>query len=267
MARRSSAPDFIEALARGLDVIKAFEPHHPSMTLSALATRANLARPTTHRILLTLAELGYVRATDFGFSLTPKVLELSLAFVQSAGLWDAARPHMERLVAQTNESTSIVQLDGCDIVYVARVAVPKVVALNVHIGTRFPALQTALGQVILADLQPDELEQTLAQPSRSGVTPRWLPDSTERDEALKQVREQGWALADGWLAMGIRSVAVPLRGASGRVIAAMNVNTNAAETPVEKLLGEYLPLLRETADLISHELRLVQSMPIVVTGS
>ncbi len=245
-------------------MIKAFEPQQPSMTLSALASRAKLARPTTHRILITLAELGYVRATDGGFSLTPKVLELSLAFVQSMGLWDVARPHMEELVAKTNESTSIAQLDGSDIVYVARVAVPKVIGLNVHIGTRFPALQTALGRVILADLEPDELERALAQPSRSGITPRWQPNKAERDEALKRVRENGWDLADGQLAPGIRSVAVPLRGASGKVIASMNVNTNAAETSIETLLNEYLPLLREAAERVSRDWNLLQSMPLVV---
>lgn len=121
-----------------------------------------------------------------------------------------------------------------------------------------------LGRVLLADLEPDELEEALAHPSRSGITPRWFPNQAERDEVLKRVRENGWDLADGQLAPGVRSVAVPLRGASGRVIASMNVNTNAAETPIEKLLNEHLPLLRKAAERISRDWELLQSMPIVV---
>ena len=134
-----------------------------------MAAATGLARPTARRILLTLEELGYVRAGGRGFALTPRVLELGVAYVRSLGLWDVARPHLERLVARTNESCSIAQLDGSDIVYVARVAVPKIVALAVQIGTRFPALPTSLGKVLLAALPPDELDRVLAEPTRSGL--------------------------------------------------------------------------------------------------
>src|SRR5215813_14321930 len=109
MARRDASPDFIEALARGLDVIRAFEPRQPAMSLAAVAAAAGLARPTARRILLTLQQMGYVRAADGGFELTPRVLELGMAYVLSRSRWDLARPHMERLVARTCESSSIAQ--------------------------------------------------------------------------------------------------------------------------------------------------------------
>ncbi len=158
MARRETGPDFIEALARGLDVIRAFEPRQPVMSLAAVAAATGLARPTARRILLTLAELGYVRQAGSGFELTPRVLELGMSYVLSRNLWEIARPHMEALVARTHESSSIAQLDGSDIVYVARVAVPKIIALAVTIGTRFPAMQTSLGKVLLAGLPPEEVD-------------------------------------------------------------------------------------------------------------
>lgn len=138
MARTGTGPDFIEALARGLEVIAAFRPGRPAMSLTEVAAATGLARPTARRILLTLEELGYVRTAERGYSLTPRVLELGVAYVQSMGLWDVARPHLERLVERTGESCSIAQLDGSDIVYVARVSVPKIVSLAVHVGTRFP---------------------------------------------------------------------------------------------------------------------------------
>jgi IclR family pca regulon transcriptional regulator len=237
------------------------------MSLTEVATATGLARPTARRILLTLEELGYVRSADGGFALTPRVLELGVAYVRSMGLWDVARPHMERLVARTNESCSIAQLDGSDIVYVARVAVPKIVALAVQIGTRFPALQTSLGKVQLAALPSDELERVLAQPSRSGLAPLWRPDRAERDTELREVRAQGWALTDEELARGIRSVAAPLRDGSGRVIAAINVNTHAAETSVEKLLEGYLPLLLQTAGDISGDFARLATVPQVSVGA
>jgi IclR family pca regulon transcriptional regulator len=263
MPREGTGPDFIEALARGLEVITVFGPHRPEMTLAEVATAAGLARPTARRILLTLEELGYVRAGGRGYALTPRVLDLGVAYVRSMGLWDIARPHLERLVERTNESCSIAQLDGSDIVYVARVAVPKIVGLSVQIGTRFPALPTSLGKVQLAALAPAELDAVLAQPTRSGLVPRWQPDRAERDAELREVRARGWALTDEQLALGIRSVAAPLRDGSGRVIAGVNVNCHAAETPVERLLEHHLPLLLQTAGEISADFARSRDVPHV----
>ncbi|HTT00363.1 MAG TPA: IclR family transcriptional regulator C-terminal domain-containing protein [Streptosporangiaceae bacterium] len=266
MARRDTSPDFIEALARGLDVIRGFQPRQPVMSLAAVAGAAGLARPTARRILLTLEQLGYVRAADRGFELTPRVLELGMNYVLSHNLWEVARPHMERLVARTHESSSIAQLDGSDIVYVARVAVPKIIALAVTIGTRFPAMPTSLGKVMLAALPAEEAERVLGEPSRSGITPRWHPDAAERAAALREVRARGWSLTDEQLAPGIRSVAAPLRDGDGRVVAAMNVTVHAAETPVEVLTGEYLPMLLQTAGAISADWAVCQSAPQITVA-
>jgi IclR family transcriptional regulator, pca regulon regulatory protein len=263
MARRDASPDFIEALARGLDVIRAFQPHQPVMSLSAVAGAAGLARPTARRVLLTLEQLGYVRAAGGGFELTPRVLDLGMTYVLSRSLWEVARPHMECLVSRTHESSSIAQLDGADIVYVARVAVPKIIALAVTIGTRFPAMPTSLGKVLLAALPPEAAEGVLDEPSRAGVTARWQPGPAERAAELREVRARGWSLTDGQLAAGIRSVAAPLRDGDGRVIAALNVTVHAAETPVETLTGEYLPLLLQTAGAISADWARYQSAPQV----
>ena len=263
MPRRDDDPDFVEAIARGFDVIKAFDARRPVMSLSEVATTADLARPTARRILSTLESLGYVRSGPGGFALTPRVLELGLTYVQAMGLWDVARPHMERLVARTNESTSIAQLDGSDIVYVARVAVPKIIALAVSIGTRFPAAPTSLGKVLLAGLEPEELDRAVAEPSRSGVRPRWRPDREELDAVLREVRARGWALTDEQLAPGIRSVAAPLRDGGGRVTAAVNVTVHAAETSVETLVREHLPLLLQTAGDISADFAAHGSVPVV----
>ena len=145
MAGRGAGPDFVESLARGLDVLQCFSAERPRMSLSEIAEVSGLARPTARRLLLTLEELGFVRLAEGQFSLTPRVLSLGMAFVASLGLWEVGRPHLERLVAQTGESSSMSQLDGSDIVYVARVAVPKLITLRVEIGTRFPAAYTSQG--------------------------------------------------------------------------------------------------------------------------
>jgi IclR family pca regulon transcriptional regulator len=261
VAGRGTGPDFVEALARGLDVLACFDDRHPRLSLTEIADRTGLARPTARRLLLTLAELGFVRLDEGRFTLTPKVLRLGLAYVGSLGLWEVARPHLEALVRQTGESSSMAQLDGSDIVYVARVSVPKIITLRVVIGTRFPALQTSQGKVLLAALDPDVLAATLAEPSRSGLTPAPARDPKAIDDELRTIRARGWALADEELAPGIRSVAVPVRDGCGEVRAAMNVTVHAAETSVATLVDEHLPRLIRAASEVSADWALWQARP------
>lgn len=259
--RISSNPDFVEALARGIDVLKAFGMERRGLSLTEVATRAGLPRPTARRLLITLSELGYVRSSDSAFSLTPRVLELGMAYFSSQGFWEIAEPRLSELVAATGESCSIAQLDGSDIVYVARVAVPRLVTLSVTIGTRFPAIQTSLGKVLLASLSEAQLDAALSTRSLSDVTPTWQPQRPEIDRVLAGVRAQGWALSDQQLAAAIRSIAVPLTDAGSRVFAAVNVNAHAAETSIETLTGIYLPHLQKTADAISGDYRLWNEVP------
>jgi IclR family transcriptional regulator, pca regulon regulatory protein len=261
MAGRGAGPDFVEALARGLDILASFDASHRTMSLSEVAAASTLARPTARRLLLTLQEMGYVRTVDGGYELTPKVLSLGMSYVGSLGLWDVARPHLEALVRRTGESSSMAQLDGSDIVYVARVSVPKIIALRVDIGTRFPAVQTSQGKVLLAGLPLGQVREALALPSRSGL-PAYIGRTDEDLSAeLTQVRARGWALADEELAPGVRSVAVPVRDGTGAVRAAMNVTVHAAETSTEFLLEHHLPKLLRTAGDVSADWALWQSRP------
>lgn len=264
--RATNNPDFVEALARGLDVIRGFGAVHRPMTLTEVADAAGLARPTARRALITLSELGYVRAEGGSFSLTTRVLELGMAYVASSNVWELTRHHLRDLVAETNESCSIAQLDGSDIVYTSRVAVPKLVTLSVTIGTRFPAVVTSLGKVLLAALEPSELDRTLSIPSRSGISTAAHPERADIDRALREVRARGWALTDQELAPAVRSVAAPIRNGDGIVVAAVNVNAHAMETSTDTLVDEHLPRLLRTASAISADWALWDSRPLDEVG-
>lgn len=260
-------PEFIEAISRGLTVITVFSAEYPQLTLSQVAQRSGLARPTARRILMTLEELEYVRADQGLFELTPRVLELGMSYVSSLGLWDVARPHLRDLVAVTGESSSMSELDGPDIVYVSRVAVPKLIGLRVDIGTKFPAPPTSQGKVLLAPMDRREVMERMAHPSASPVIPVVQWDRKSFFEELDTVRAQGWALADEELARGIRSIAVPVRDSSGMVRAAMNTTVHAAETSVHTLVNKHLPKLREAAAAVERDWASWQSLPVEVHGA
>lgn len=245
--------DFVEAIARGFDVIKAFGPDAPVLTVTDVATRTGLTRPSARRVLLTLEQLGYAQNTDEGYRLTVRTLDLGTECISALELWDLAHPHLVRLCELTNESTSLAQLDGSDIVYVARVAVPKIIALAVRVGSRLPAPATSMGRVLLAELTPEQLQAVLATPSRSRVIPRIIVSPENLHESLSSIRERGWSVSDQLLSVGVRSIAAPVRDADGRALAAVNVTVHASETSLEKLLKEHLPHLLETAQAITDE--------------
>lgn len=255
--------DFVESLARGLKVIRAFSTSHLSFTVSDMATETQLARPTARRLLLTLEQLGYVRSQDGVFMLTPRILELGMSYIGAQGMWEIARPHLESLVARTKESSSMSQLDGSDIVYTARVSVPKIIGLSVQIGTRFPAVATSMGHVLLSELSTKDLNAALATPSQSRVIPRVTPSRKELAASLEDVRKRGWAMSDEKLSLGIRSIAAPVRDASGAIIAAVNVTVNAAETSLSALRTQHLPLLLETARNITNDFVRISHLPVV----
>ena len=116
----SHGRQFVQSLERGLAVIRALSLPGSGQTLSDVARDTGLTRASARRLLLTLEELGYVRADDRRFVLTPRVLDLGYAFLSSLTLPQIAQPHLRELVEEVHESSSVSVLEGPDIVYVAR---------------------------------------------------------------------------------------------------------------------------------------------------
>lgn len=267
LAREKTSPDFVEALARGLDVIKAFGTQRRAMSLTELAAETKLARATARRFLLTLEQLGYVTSTPAGFVLTPRVLELGVAYTLSGQLWDAAKLHLEELVATTRQAASLAKLDGSDIIYAARVEVPKVVGVNINVGTRYPARSTSLGKVLLASLSPEDLARALAAPSLATVPAFQQRPSDELTEELREIRSRGWAATNSEMTAGVRSIAAPIRGGEGDVIAALNLSVIATEITHEELMRDHLPLLLLAAGKIGREFALLHETPRAVVAT
>ena len=164
----------MQSLERGLAVIRAFDEHNAELTLSDVARATGLTRAAARRFLLTLADLGYVRTDGRWFSLSPRILELGYAYLSSQSLTEVAEPHLERLVAEVHESSSVSVLDGEDIVYVARVPTARIMAVSINVGTRFPAYATSMGRVLLSRLPDEELEAYLERVELRPLSPRTL---------------------------------------------------------------------------------------------
>lgn len=245
---------FVQSLARGLSVIRAFDADHPEMTLSEIARATGLTRAASRRFLLTLLELGYVRADGRLFSLTARVLELGFSYLSALSLPEIAQPHLEQLAASIHDSTSASVLNGTDIVYVARVAARRIMSVRINIGTRFPAYATSMGRVLLAGMERAELEAHLTAMEVEHLTSRTISSADALLGELERVRQQGWALVDQELEDGLRSIAAPIRHANGTVVAAINISTTTSNHSVESMQKNLLPPLQLAAARISADL-------------
>jgi IclR family transcriptional regulator, pca regulon regulatory protein len=248
--------DFVQSLARGLAAIRSFDAEHAAQTLSDVARRAGLSRASARRVLLTLVDLGYAESDGRLFRLRPAVLELGFAYLHGTGLWGVAQPYMVELVERIHESCSASVLDGQDIVYVARVPTQtRIMSISLGLGSRLPAHLTSMGRVLLGALPDAALDAHLSGLGTIAPrTPRTPTDPARLRTAILAARTDGYAIVDQELEPGLRSIAVPLRGAGDAVVAALNVGMQATGVPLDDLRIRILPALRATAERISRAL-------------
>ncbi|MFE5563377.1 IclR family transcriptional regulator C-terminal domain-containing protein [Amycolatopsis japonica] len=246
--------DHLQTLERGLVVISAFSGRGPWLGLSELAAASGLGKPIVRRIMLTLERLGYARARDGRFALTPKVLALGYAYLSSVRLTDVARPLMEELTDKLGVGTSLAALDGRDVVYVDRVQRGRITSVNLAVGTRLPAHATSMGHVLLAYSAQSDVDAALGSEPLEALTEWTLTDPDSLRQRLTLVRERGWDAVDQELELGRRSAAAPVFDSDGRAIAALSLSCATLSCPMDRLIDEFLPPLRDTARVISNEL-------------
>ncbi|WP_344523269.1 IclR family transcriptional regulator domain-containing protein, partial [Streptomyces rectiviolaceus] len=254
-AKAELGPDFLQSLARGLTVLRALGPARgDGLPLTAVAAATGLPRATARRCLHTLELQGYAAHDGRLYRPLPRVLELGYARLSRLGFADIAEPHLRRLTGRVHQSASVTVLDGTDILYVARAATVRVMSVYITLGTRFPAYPTAMGRVLLAGLPKRDRARLLKAAPPKPLTRRTVTDPADLNRVIDRAAAEGYATADEELEEGLRSVAVPLKDAEGRVVAALNVAQHAGTAPLGETIDALLPVLRETAAAIETDL-------------
>lgn len=246
--------DFVSSLSRGLEILSSFSRTSRKMTLSEVAAETGMSRATARRFLLTLVKEGYVVTDGKLFDLTPKVLDLGFSVLSKVGIWERARPFMERLSEQTGESCTAAILDGLDVVYVAGVQAHNIISVGITVGSRQSAFYTANGRVLLAS-QPEENWDGIIANAR--LVPRTRHSVTNKAEfrtILETVRRDGWSLVNEELEEGLLSIAIPLMYRSDELAGAINIAVPTIRSTPEMMVETFLPKLRETATQIQLSL-------------
>lgn len=247
-------PDFLEALARGLGVIQAFNRDRRQLTLSDIARLVKLPRASVRRTLHTLVHLEFAETDGRLFRLTPRILTLASAYLTSNAISDILQPAVERLTAEVGEACSAAVLDGDDVIMIAHASPSRPINLAGQIGFRLPAVSSSLGRVLLAALDDRQLERRLSRVKNEKLTPATIVDRAELRHAIRKARDDGYSLVDQEVELGFQSIAVPLRRLDGAVIASLNIGVHSRRYPFETMRNVFLPKLRALATELQSQM-------------
>jgi len=243
--------EFMATLAKGLAVLGAFGRQRPTMTLSEAAQVADLSRATARRVLRTLSMLGYVEQAGRTFSLSPRILDFGFAYLSTQSWIDRALPVMRELSERLGESCSAAILQGHDIVYVARVPARRIMSATLSVGSRLPALHTALGRILFGYLDEAEIWRRLKSQRIEAHTPQTITDLQALFDRIRADHEQKFSLVDEELERGLRALAVPVLDRTGQAIGAINLSTHSTRRTRNEMREQFLPELTRIAGQVS----------------
>jgi IclR family transcriptional regulator, pca regulon regulatory protein len=243
----AAGPDFLEALARGLRIIQAFNRDRRQLTLSDAAALVGLPRASVRRTLHTLVHLGFAETDGRQFRLTPRILTLASAYLLSNSISDILQPAVERLTVETAEACSAAILDGKDVIMIAHASPNRVSNLSAQIGLRLPAVSSSLGRVLLGALDDRQLDKLLSGIKPEKLTPSTIVDRAGLSRAIRKARDDGYSLVDQEVEPGFRSISVPLRRLDGKVIASLNIGAYSNRCTLDTMRNALLPQLQALA--------------------
>ena len=243
----------VEALAKGLRILSLFDEQRPSWRVTDLAAAAGLPMPTVYRVVMTLTAEGYLDHLPNGdYRPGVKTLTLGSAALRSLDLVGIATPKLQRLGEATGETVNLAVLTGDRVLYLVRLRNSDLVTANIQVGSTLPAVTTSIGKLLLAHLDEADLRERITKKSFAAQHgPNAKVSLDELHDELVKIREQGWSMQDEELAYGLRSVAGPITGSDGRVVAGVNLAVQARDWSTQRIVRELKPVVLETCAEIS----------------
>ncbi|QGN57449.1 IclR family transcriptional regulator [Nostocoides sp. HKS02] len=243
----------VEALAKGLRLLTLFDEQRPTWRVTDLAAEAGLPMPTVYRVVMTLTAEGYLDHLPNGdYRPGVRTLTLGTAALRSLDLVGLATPKLQRLGEATGETVNLAVLTGDRVLYLVRLRNRDLVTANIQVGSTLPAVTTSIGKLLLAHLDEDDLRSRITPESfETQHGPNAKRSLAQLRDELRAIRSQGWAVQDEELAYGLRSVAAPVLGSEGKVVAGVNLAVQARDWSTERLVDELKPALLATCGEIS----------------
>ncbi|MET7937615.1 IclR family transcriptional regulator [Streptomyces sp. NPDC005322] len=240
----------VQSLERAFDLLERMADAGGEVGLSELSGSSGLPLPTIHRLMRTLVACGYVRQQpNRRYALGPRLIRLGESSSRLLGTW--ARPYLARLVEETGETANMALLDGDEVVYVAQVPSRHSMRMFTEVGRRVLPHSTGVGKALLATAPPEEVRALLSRTGMPAATKRTITSPDEFLDALRRVRELGYAVDDNEQEMGVRCLAVPVPDSP--TAAAISISGPAGRV-TDEATEDIVPILKQVATDLSGAL-------------
>lgn len=256
MAKKEKSEYIIQAVDHALDLLEQFHGEVDELGVTELSKRLKLHKNNVFRLLATLESRNYIeqnRVTE-NYRLGLKTLELGQTFIKQMGLLRQSRPVLESLVKECNETTYVGILKDFHIVYLDTVETALTVRVVPRVGSRLPACCTAAGKVQLAYMTDEELDHYIPGKELKRYTPNTIVDRDEFKKHLATIAEQGYAVDNEELDVGVRCVGAPIRDYTRRIIGAVSISGPSMRFTDERVEKELIPLVVRAGEEISTKL-------------
>ena len=244
---------FVGSTEKAFQVLHAFDGPRRFMTLADIARAADLDRSATQRLVYTLETLGYLKRIEGtrNYGLSSKVLQFSHSYLKANQLIDKASPYLLDMSRNLGETCNLHELDGHEVVFVARFPGRHLIHIDFVIGSRLPAYFTASGIAILSAL-PEEVRQDLLKRTQlEPLTPYTITDPDELREQVQVAAMRGYSIQVNQSVMGDISVAAPIIDEHGRAVAAVNISVPTTRWTRERAEAELVQHIHVAATSIS----------------
>lgn len=243
----------VRAIERALQILSAFDDEHPERGVSDIAELMGLHKATTHRIIMTLVNCGYLERTADGdkYRLGLKLASTGLSVVQRLDFRREALPYMRQLAEKFKENCDLGVLDQGEVFGVEVVPSNQAVMIASRVGFRMPVHCAASGKVFLAFLPDSERDRLLSQPLKAH-TGKTITSASELRRQLAEVQKNGYAIDDEELEVGVRAIAAPIRNRDGEVVAAMSIPGPTSRMTEERVAELAAALLEASAAISAH---------------
>lgn len=249
----SEAAWFVSSVEKAFVILRAFEAHERSLSLTEIAEITELDKSSVQRFTYTLAALGYLRKDKDArrYTISPKIMSLGMIYLRTDPIVVRARHALYELNKSLDVTTNLVELDGTDVIYVVRFPGRRTVTVDVVVGMRRPAYCMASGRAILATRSDDEIRDILERSNRVAYTPHTRTDVSEIMDTIYETRARGYAITEQETVMGDISIAAPVRRPDGTCTAAINLSISTADWEARKAATHFSPVVMEAARAVS----------------
>ncbi|HEX9023573.1 MAG TPA: IclR family transcriptional regulator [Geobacteraceae bacterium] len=256
MTKKEKAEYVIQSVCHALDLLEQFRGDVDELGVTELSNRLKLHKNNVFRLLATLESRNYIEQNKVteNYRLGLKTLELGQTFIKQMGLLRQSRPILERLVKECNETTYVAILKDFQIVYLDVVETDMTVRVVPRVGTQLPAFCTAAGKAQIAFMTDEELEHYLPAKELKRFTPNTITDRNELKKRLRDIAEQGYAIDDEELDLGVRCIGAPIRDYTRRIVGAVSISGPSMRLTKERMENELIPMVVKAAEDISIRL-------------